>query len=276
MGFNNKKIDESVISEMISLYLTGEYTAKEISCQVNCSKSCVLKYLKKNGIVRREPKKRRDYSINDDFFAKAESWDEKQAYLFGFILGDGYVDIKHHNVKITLSIKDEGHLLMLNSLVQDSQPKREKKNGVYSLASLRFFSKKICQDLQKLGLTSNKTVDASLPLLPKEIMPHVIRGLIDADGCFSLVDKKHLRFSFSGNKKLCEELLSFLQKELAFSNGKVFKDKRSEISHEIHVSGKETMNKLYKYLYADATVFLERKKMVCDQAFSTHFFKLMI
>lgn len=269
MGRNNIPLEENVVNQIISIYKEGALTSREVAAKLGISKATVLKYLKKNDVKRREKKKRREYYLNDVFFQNFENWGEKESYFAGFIMGDGYNCLSRGFVKIALSAKDFDFLKMLSGLIQDKNSFYENKESwkPNSIFEFRIQSPQVCKDLLKIGICQNKTIECCLPdkLLSEDNMRHFIRGLIDADGCFSTPHNgKYLKFSFSGNFTMCQSMVDYLSGKLGFRVNKVNRDARSNIGCEFSIFGAKKVFPLYEFLYKDAIIFLKRKKDVCD------------
>ena len=118
--------------------------------------------------------------------------------------------------------------------------------------------KKICEDLQKYGITPNKslTLDVAFNLIPQALIHHFIRGYFDGDGSINLYTHppyfyEEWELSFISTKKM----LLFFQKEFG-------------IFHKLYTCGnnyrfgyrsKKDIEKAIHYMYEDATIYLDRK-----------------
>lgn len=123
-------------------------------------------------------------SVDIDFFKCID--DEFKAYIFGFILSDGWISkktlgftVQHIDCDILLKIKSS-----MRSNHKVSYRKFTDKNPQNSLI---ISSKEIVDDLIKLGITTNKSFEASIPFdkIPSHLIRHTIRGIFDGDGSFS-------------------------------------------------------------------------------------------
>lgn len=104
----------------------------------------------------------------------------------------------------------------------------------------------------------------TFPQLQENLISHFIRGYFDGDGFVSISNnstKKEncltLKSGFcSGSKTFIEQLVSYLPTKFKT----ISKRKKPNSSlYDIKLSVKDSY-KLYKYMYINATIFLQRKK----------------
>lgn len=79
-------------------------------------------------------------------------------------------------------------------------------------------SKQWIEDIKKYGVIPNKTYSAYLPEIRPDLMPHLIRGLIDGDGWISY--KSH-SIGLCGNISLVEQVRDYMVNTLNVYNVKV-------------------------------------------------------
>ena len=234
-----------------------------------------------------------DYSANDlknfdqNFFEKIDT-DEK-AYWFGFIYADGWVvkkhstdtkgnQIKKYSLNIELSSKDKSHLIKfakticLNfevSMIKERErvdifnydidlPEEEKRK--YKTSWFQVCSKKIVEDLIKLGCIPNKTLTKTFPTyneVPEELMGSFIRGYFDGNG-YILEKSKQIGIT-SGSEKFLEGLLSELKKQTKQEQNKITSREGTNTFHVYLGSGSRS-RKVFDLMYNEkTTVYLERK-----------------
>lgn len=124
--------------------------------------------------------------------------------------------------------------------------------------------------LRKIGLYPNKslTID-KLPSIDKKLIRHFIRGYFDGDGSIVLSHNtsyykaadgiiKYIYptycFMILGTKAFLEEII----KEAEFNYAKIH-DTKSEKIKCIKISAKKEFDNIFKYLYDNSTIKLERK-----------------
>lgn len=205
---------------------------------------------------------KRVFDLNDDYFSIIDT--EQKAYFLGLLFADGNVYMKRNRVQLTLSNEDAYIIKKLAQCV-NYQGKLYIDRGKYTKLILN--SKKMCDDLIKLGCTPNKSLTLTFPIdsVPKELLNHFIRGYFDGDGHISR-DKKLVNDYYHINITSTESFLMTLKNILAENNiivGTLYKRyKDKEISaHTFYVKNKSAIE-FVNYIYKDASLFLSRKKII--------------
>ena len=195
----------------------------------------------------------------EDFFESIE--EENQAYLVGLLIADGYVIGHKHNPKkagrtpawgIALNYKDKYILEWIKDTVGlHTKIVRTNRNTYF----INTTSKKMVDDLGKYGVVPRKSFLTYLPdNIPKEMQRHLIRGILDGDGCIS-----NHTCSFYGNKDLLIGIRSLLKEEIGIGDKKITHRERGIGADSFSFSSRECVKKFYHYLYDDATIFMKRK-----------------
>jgi hypothetical protein len=119
------------------------------------------------------------------------------------------------------------------------------------MCSVRFGNKEIHQFLNKIGITPNKskTLHLNIPLTS-----HIVRGVLDGDGCVKCVGDKRVSVEIAtGSELFFNQLKTYLKQFLkvtgTFSNGLGL----------VRVCTQSEIVKFYDLLYADSNLYLERK-----------------
>jgi len=188
----------------------------------------------------------RKYSLIENFFDNIVT--ETQAYWFGFLWGDGYVDNK--GIVLALKESDVDHLKRFQeALYSNHVLKYEKEKKSYRL---EISSHRLAQSLKKAGF---RTVIP--PKVPPPLIHHFIRGIFDADGSISHQRKNEFEVSItSGSKELLKWLSDVLTSALNCKKRKILKDNSA---WRIRLGGTDLVRGFRDFIYADATVCLPRK-----------------
>lgn len=214
---------------------------------------------------------KRTYNVNDLFFNELN---EKSAYWLGFIYADGYISKTENCIRITLSDKDENHLIKFKNDIESESSityhmnRYSEKYSLTKKTRISIFSKQIKQDLYNLGCTSSKSLTCKFPNLPENLIPHFIRGYFDGDGSVYIIKPRgrmknpSIGCSFIGNK----EFMEVLRDKLGFSKEKTLRiDKRLLVNiRTLEFVGFNIVDKFYNLIYNNATIYLNRKKEVFD------------
>lgn len=116
-------------------------------------------------------------------------------------------------------------------------------------------SKKVIEDLNKLGCGKRKSLTLTFPsfdIVPEPLFHHFIRGYFDGDGWFSFPT-----FGIISSDEFCFGMQKFLWNQLNINS---YLHKAGKVSR-LQIHKHHDISKIYDYLYRDATIFLERKKM---------------
>lgn len=207
----------------------------------------------------RRGQNKRKYTVNENYFSKLN---EQKAYWLGVMYADGNVSTNNKNStgRIVLSSTDKNWLIDFSKHIDYTGPIREEVHKKFkkSVWKITIDSRKMYDDLVKLGCVPRKSLIIEFPNINKDLYNHFIRGYFDGDGsvtiCKNLKDSnwKILKASIcSGSEKFIDQL----SKILPIKNKRYYKGKRI---FEIKMSLNDSVS-LYNFMYKNSTVFLERK-----------------
>jgi len=249
--------------KIIALYQSG-LSSFEIKQKLGIGITKILKALKKGGL-RIRTQDDQLYSTHDTdqaFFNKIDT--EEKAYVLGFIYADGSLRIKENRLTIGLSMKDIELLKKIKNIISPSSK---------IFLSERTKSCRICLNgkrlrisLERLGVSENKSFTLKFPdyrIIPENLFNHFIRGYFDGDGGVTLSMSKtnyaNMNYNFVGNRQFISDLDTFL-KQKVLGNRYFAKKINSEKCFSITCGSKEGFKSMYDFLYANASLFLKRKK----------------
>lgn len=267
---NKKELGVENQQKICRLYKTGKYQMKELSKIFGCSVYIIKKILLENNIqINRNPC-RASIKIKEDFFENIDS--EEKAYFLGFLLTDGNIYLKkgknnknYYEISLEIAYKDIHILKTLKKVLNINNKISYRKRGNSEFVKLSFNSNKIAHDLNKYGITPNKTKKINkLPEIQHQFQRHFIRGLLDGDGgiYYNILNKKyywHITFC-SYNYSVCQEFQERCNYLLGIKENpaKILKDKNCNI-YRVHYNKKELVKQLVTILYEDSHYYLIRK-----------------
>lgn len=270
-------IEELPTQEILNKYLIDMRTLESIGKDYNVSVGTIKKVILDNGGAIRSSSKSKNPYFKSDFFKEINT--EAAAYYLGLLITDGCIlepDIlnNHPNYKISLELQEQDSYI-LEKLKQELQltstniyrSTRIKSNCVSDTATLGWYSTEMAQDLSKYGVIPRKTSTAYLPILDNSIMPHLLRGMIDGDGCITVTHpngKPRLVVYFCGNQQTVTQLKDFFVNTLNVFNVKVIQS-GPNLWQVSWAAQKDTL-KICDYLYKDASIYLTRKYDVYKKA----------
>ncbi len=244
--------------KMVELYELG-WSSPKLAKHYNTSVSFVFRMLQRYGAKTRTfTDINKKYEIDETIFEKIDC--EWKAYFLGLLFSDG--NVYHNTVCISLQQSDKNLLLKLKEILFGNQPKelyvRNTGNPNHQLQyKLSIHSKKIADDLRKLGCISKKSLTLKWPdegVIPKNLMHHFIRGIFDGDGTIGLYGKTP-KFSIAGTLNISEGIAKVLSEELKI---RVNVGPTSTIFN-CYIGSKFSIKMVGEWLYKDATIFMERK-----------------
>ena len=246
--------------EIVNKYLNS-YSMLSLQKEYHLSWERLKRILEKHDIQTKSLSQILNPDIKEDFFESIDS--PNKAYWLGWIVSDGSItnqpEKSKFQLEITLKAEEEDilHLLEKDLGIKD---KVYTSNKIYKRFSLG--SKKIIQDLEKLGITQNKTFSVKIPNIPPEFISHFVRGIFDGDGGFTSYQRNNgvinQELSFCGNIYIIEGIQEILFK--AIPN---LKHKQIENEHSIkriRWGSKKDIKLIADYIYKDCDeYFLKRK-----------------
>jgi hypothetical protein len=202
------------------------------------------------------------------------------AYVLGLIFTDGNLHIRKDKSGYELGIlsfgqKDKELVEKFLKLMDcDAKiPYRERRVLESTTAGeLYYFSignNDIANDLQRIGVTANKSLDMKFPDIPYKYFRHFVRGIFDGDGSVYL-DKKinALRIKLlSGSKSFIEQLntemthIGFPKMNISYSH-----TKDNPGAFFIRYSRSIDIILFYEFIYSNvnAELYYSRKKEIFD------------
>jgi hypothetical protein len=252
------------------MYLEEQLSIGVIAGKMGCSICKVQKYLKREGITRTNHDSKKLLSKqkqhNSTFFDIIDT--EEKAYWLGFFYADGYLDKDGSVLKIDLSSKDALHLQRFADIFQREvlvyARSADKRNGrIYKTANCAVCCAYLWNALIAKGIKQGNTLSEDVSVfehVSEELMHHFVRGFFDGDGSVYR-NKKGLEFGFVGSFSF----MFHLRKVIVSSVGLVA-PKLNE-NHKItnlRWNGNGVSERFKRWLYDDATIWLERKRDVFD------------
>ena len=235
------------------------YSYKKIGEILNCNKDTVKNIMERNGIQKTKSTLK-NHNIISDYFSNIDT--EEKAYFLGLLLTDD--SVRNNNIRLQLKRSDEYMIKRfrdcLNSDVVIQQDQREGKE----CSEVEINCPQIIQDLKKYNIVPNKTyliTDINIDLIPNHLQKHYLRGLIDGDGTI-YIDKteKYIQpvIGFCAYSEQCvASLQHFIDEVILQENNHNQIHKYN--AYQCRWKGANKCNKIFHYLYDNATIYLERK-----------------
>lgn len=257
---------ETYLKTIKKEYLTKGKSLKELSEKMGISRSTITRWLRQDGVEITPPgeagkAKSKIYDYKEDFFE--EITENNQAYILGFILGDGCVndESKRKRLKIDLAQKDESLLIEIAKELNAEELIKIRKStnkNWQNKVSLVINSTKMCNDLAKWGVRANKTGNEEfVRLKTNELTWSYIRGIFDADGCVVKYSDTRRKFNIVGGLGLLDNIRTFFNEEGIHTSERCIYPKKG--CYSLDVWKGDSTRKIFKKMYADGGIKLKRK-----------------
>lgn len=252
----------------------GILSYREMSQKLNRTYSSIENKARRLGL-----KKKSKYNYNSSFFEIINS--EEKAYWLGFIYADGYVNVqdnRHFELGIELQYSDNNHLKKFNkSLNGNIEVKDRYRNGgfernkdkIFHFCSIRLYNQQMVTDLSQYGIVNNKTYIKQhiSNLIPKHLLQHFIRGFFDGDGAVYLDTRKCIAFNITNaNNLILEDIRQYLYDNYGITSYIACEENRNNVPiYQLNFKGMCNAYKFSQFLYNDATIYLDRKYLLCQR-----------
>lgn len=270
----SKIITNELKDEIIKYYLSKPMTLKQVGDKYKLSTPTIGKILK--DIPKYTKARLNNPNMNEDFFHCIDN--EKKAYFLGLLISDGnvYVDNsgsgRQASISITLDSKDEYLLTKFKEVINSNTNVSHDGRGCSQIAVR---SDIMAQDLKQYGVIPRKSYHTYLPKnISNKMMLHLIRGIFDGDGSIIAKlnnDNRFLHsFSFCGTHQLMEDISNYCFDYLSLQQKPTVYDYKDRELSELKIQDKNDMYIFGKWIYTNATIFMNRKKDIYNN-FKDHY-----
>jgi intein-encoded DNA endonuclease-like protein len=243
----------------------------KVADQIGSTKEGIRAFMQRHNIPIKELIK---YDVNHGFFKKES---EEVFYWAGFIAADGCV--KHRGssceLQIALSSKDYEHIEKFKNTLNYTGPirqfiiKNSKRNPKWNdteKSEIAITSQVLFEDLAKFNIVPRKSLTYTFPdwLVNHPLVNHYMRGYFDGDGSWHWQKYKQnkqdqLIFSLRGTVEFLKIYRYILERDIDVP----VRTKPIRISSGIGIleyGGNGITNKIAKFLYKNANIYLDRKR----------------
>ncbi len=256
---NTKVYPVRCISEETKKLIYDDYvngmTPKNIGLKYHISRDVVIRSLRElNPNIEIN---QRFYSIFTNYFNKIDC--ERKAYFLGLLYADG-CNTKKHSVILGLCEPDQYLLDELKADLNFGGPIHVKKFNEINRKTayrLELCNKTISEDLTRLGCVPRKSLILKFPTeeqVPKDLLPHFIRGFFDGDG--SIANNRRLEVSMISSPDFCAGLKDYLEKTLKIN---VYLKIHHKGNNHIVATNLRASVLVLDHIYRDATIYMKRK-----------------
>lgn len=253
--------------EIISYYKSKPMTINDVALKFNYSNPTIIKILNSFNVKRYTKTKLYSPLFVDNYFETIDT--EKKAYFLGLIISDGCIhSTKGKSPMLCLTLKDEDKYI-IEELKKELKSNKTVTSDGKGCSNIQFLSTKMITDVKKYGLSTNKSTHEVFPKnIQPDLMKHLIRGLFDGNGNYNFTSRKgrkihHKAIRLCGGKQLLLDLVEYLYDNLNIDRVSISKDDGENL-YSISYHKNNSLIKLIDYMFSDATIYLKRKKRICD------------
>ena len=213
--------------------------------------------------------------VNENFFS---NWSSSMAYVLGFFAADGTLTFnrKRRNYYVEFASADCEILNKIRKILESGHKISTRKKGKTNpneTFRLQIGSKKIYQNLMKIGFKPNKSLSMDFPSVPVKYLSHFIRGYFDGDGYSTYGQyKRKNRINpakiicsgfVSGSKNFLEKLRQLLNRYASLKGGTLYFYARG---YRLVYSVRDS-RRLFNFMFNNSgTLYLKRKKLSFQNA----------
>lgn len=260
---------DELINTIIKLHKEG-YSQVAIAKELDISRGTILRWNKELQFFQpRTPGeagkiKNKIYQYDENYFQEIKT--ANQAYIAGYILGDGTIVDRGKSKRIVLCLAAEDYQLLQDiarELNMDEAIKFRKKNAQNEQHkySLVINSTEMANDLIKLGITPKKTGNERfIDFVNNELQWAFLRGFFDADGHIRVYHRNGYlksRMGFTGNPEMLKDILTFFKSEGFALNVNSITNKQG--CSDVYFSSTKELREIFKLLYQHGDIKLNRK-----------------
>ena len=262
----------AVRDSILSAYLSGA-SAGAVSLALGVTKSNAWRLARDAGVLRSQSVNQRRYLCDDHFFDVIDT--EEKAYWLGFLAADGCVESPRGAMKAATGISlhlaetDREHLGRFTRAIQFDGPIYEKPPQRYAeyvgqaRCLARVTSEQMAAALIGHGVVPRKTAVLRFPTtVPERLLRHFIRGYFDGDGCWHTGTYGYWSPSFEllGTSHFLEGCRQLMLRDVPLTSRAMAYDVGKRHIRRLAFAGARQTGRIYRWIYADATVWMPRKR----------------
>ncbi|WP_066257552.1 LAGLIDADG family homing endonuclease [Neobacillus drentensis] len=260
---------EELIILIFNLHKEG-FSQVDIARKLNISRGTIklwndeLNFFKPRSPGEAGKLKNKIHQYDENYFKTIQT--PNQAYLLGYITGDGTIVDRIKSKRLVLSLAEEDKELLYDigkELKMDEAIKFRKRNAPneQNKYSLTISSTKMCNDLFALGIGPRKTgIEKWINFNKDELQWSFLRGFFDADGHIRVFKRNgylKARMGFTGNPDMLMGILTFLKTKGFAKNVNSITPKQG--CSDLYLSSIKELAVLGKDLYKYGDIKLNRK-----------------
>ncbi len=217
-----KRITKEQENEIVKLYTKENQSTWEIAPKFSVLNVCIMKVLKRNGVIlRNRSDAAKTYSVDRNYFKLVDT--KEKAYILGLIYSDG--NVSKDSFTLCFKWNDKYILEIITKELNFTGPLNFRPGGKNTnntnrsdAWALRIHDKEFVTSLKNLGVIERKTTQLKFPYwLDKSLWESFILGLLDGDGNISIY-KNNLKTNIAGAPNITNEIKKIVESELGIKS----------------------------------------------------------
>lgn len=260
---------EELINSIINLHEKG-FSQVDIAKKLNLSRGTIKRWNDELHFIKaRTPGeggklKSKIYCYDENYFESINS--PNQAYIVGYITGDGTVYDRKKSKRLVLCLAEQDKQLLFDigeemNIMEAIKFRKRTAVNEQNKYSLVINSTKMCNDLIDLGIKPRKTgKEQWIDFNNKPLQWAYLRGFFDADGHIRVYKRNgylKTRMGFTSNPDFLESILKFLKSEGYASNINYLYHKQG--CSDLYINSMKEVSRIGKELYKYGNIKLDRK-----------------
>lgn len=200
-----------------------------------------------------------DRDINNTAFENINT--EEKAYFLGWMISDGNISKNRNRITLELQKQDISIIhrfrkfLNIQTKICDVERKLCTNGYKHICSNYKTYcdSIKLKNDLNKYGVIPNKSLKAYVPVIDENLLPHLLRGIMEGDGSIYQDKYKNWRVQFLGTKQLCKDVQNIFNNKLNLPKHSISRYKKI---YRTTWCKKEHVHSILSYLYNNASLDL--------------------
>ena len=276
----HNKINDDIRQQIIDK-IKNKFILKDIVETLHVGTNVVHQIAQENNLyISKRPPSRSNKNMDfvDNYFSIIDT--EQKAYFLGLIYADG--NVREHDGGYFLNIElkyEDTYILQLlsselkcnNTIYERNRVTNMGQGHTSSFTSCN--SKQLFDDLSKFGIIPNKSHNYDSfknikELVPKCLIKHFLRGLIDGDGSISnrkTCNNQNTVSIYQNSLKFCndfDDLLKYSMDDYSIF-ASLIQNRKTGVYH-LRYRRINDVKKILEFLYKDSNVYLKRKyKLAC-------------
>ena len=252
------RFSEEDIQNMIDMYLNGA-TLADLEVKYKTTDTTIMALFDKAGIQRRHSL----YTCNENYFDTIDT--EDKAYYLGLLYADGYNNVEHGVIKLTLQAEDKHILEKFKEVTENTTPLRFIENSKIKdtwkdCYEFSINNKRMSKVLEKHGVYQKKCLILKFPnWLDKSLYPHFIRGYFDGDGSISKKEHNSGSMSIISTDAFCSYLQGWIEATLNIETHIYISHTLETTTRTFMITRYDYCKIFFDYIYNDAHYYLKRK-----------------